>query len=402
MDRASIIEARWIVTGGGEAPVLAGEALLVAEGRIAAIGAPARLRADHPEAEIIGGPGVAVLPGLINAHHHSHAPSVLQQGVGDMLLESWLLGLSACRAVPARLATLMGAFRLLRTGVTAVVDVLSGGATQEAFAADVGETLAAYQRAGLRAAVAAGVSFESLLVAGDDRAFIESLPPELQTLARDRLAARRGIGPEAYFEVMDDLVRAWPGRGRVALWYGPPGPQWVGDKVMAEIAAAAERHDTGIQTHALESFYEGLHGPRAYGEPTIAHLARLGVLSERFSIAHGVWLTEPEIEILARTGAAVSHNPSSNLRLRAGIAPLNALRAAGVTVALGMDGTALNDDDDMFTEMRLALRLHRPPQYGAPHPSPADILALATAGGAKLLRAQEELGVVCVVGIALP
>jgi cytosine/adenosine deaminase-related metal-dependent hydrolase len=157
-------------------------------------------------------------------------------------------------------------------------------------------------------------------------------------------------------------------------------------------AEAAERLDAGVQTHALESFYEKLHGPRSYGKPTLLHLDDLGVLGPRFSIAHGVWLTEPEIEVLAETGAAVSHNPSSNLRLRAGVAPLNALLAAGVTVALGMDGTTLNDDEDMFAEMRLALRLHRTPMLDGPAPEPREILALATAGGAKLLRAEHRLG----------
>jgi cytosine/adenosine deaminase-related metal-dependent hydrolase len=116
------------------------------------------------------------------------------------------------------------------------------------------------------------------------------------------------------------------------------------------------------------------------------------VLSPRFSIAHGVWLSEAEINILADTGAAISHNPSSNLRLRAGIAPLNALLAANVTTALGMDGTTLNDDEDMLTEMRLAMRLHRTPRLHTPAPAPTDIFQMATLGGAKLLRKDTELG----------
>ena len=154
----------------------------------------------------------------------------------------------------------------------------------------------------------------------------------------------------------------------------------------------AEVYDTGIQTHVAESVYEKLHGPRDYGKPTMLHLRDLGVLSPRFSIAHGVWLTEAEIAVLAETGAAISHNPSSNLRLRVGIAPLNALLESGATVALGMDGTTLDDDEDMFAEMRVALRLNRTPRLGTPAPSPARILEMATAGGARLLRKDTELG----------
>ena len=147
-----------------------------------------------------------------------------------------------------------------------------------------------------------------------------------------------------------------------------------------------------MQTHCNESIYEMMQSPKFKGLPTVLHLERLGVLSERFSIAHGVWLKESEIAALASSGAAVSHNPSSNLRLRAGIAPLNALLAAGVTVGIGMDGTTLNEDEDMFTEMRLVMRLHRAPLLGTPAPGSAKVLELATAGGARLMRREHELG----------
>ncbi len=116
------------------------------------------------------------------------------------------------------------------------------------------------------------------------------------------------------------------------------------------------------------------------------------MLSPRFSIAHGVWLNEADLAILATTGAAVSHNPGSNLRLRAGIAPLNAMLAAGVTVGLGMDGFALGDDEDMFAEMRLAARLHRTPQFDTPAPSYQDIFHLATMGSAKLMGKGDHIG----------
>ena len=163
---------------------------------------------------------------------------------------------------------------------------------------------------------------------------------------------------------------------------------------MQRIVEQAEARDTGVQTHVSESFYEMLHGPRYYGKPTIRHLFDLGVLGPRFSIAHGVWLTQPEIELMAETGAAVSHNPSSNLRLRAGIAPLNAMLASGVTVALGMDGTTINDEEDYFDEMRLAMRLHRTPSFDGPAPAPTRVLEMATAGGARLMRKEATLGAI--------
>ena len=206
------------------------------------------------------------------------------------------------------------------------------------------------------------------------------------------MPAPDAMSEDDYLAIMDDIHGAYGDRPRIDVWYGPPGPQWVSDEFMQRMAERAGALDTGIQTHVNESYYEKLHGLRFYGKPTVCHLRDLGVLSPRFSIAHGVWLTEEEIAVLAETGAAVSHNPSSNLRLHAGIAPLNALLAAGVTTAMGMDGTSINDDEDMFAEMRLVMRLSRTPRLEAPAADPARVFRMATAGGAKLLRKETTLG----------
>ena len=84
-----------------------------------------------------------------------------------------------------------------------------------------------------------------------------------------------------------------------------------------------------------------------WGRTPVEHLNALGFLGPEVSCAHCVWLTEQDIDIMAQTGATVCHNPSSNLRLKNGIAPVNALLAQGVNVALGTDSTSINDDDDM-------------------------------------------------------
>ncbi|MCZ7569264.1 MAG: amidohydrolase family protein [Ardenticatenaceae bacterium] len=350
------------------------------------------LRAHYPEAEVLGSAGHVVLPGLINAHHHSNPVGSIQRGIPDLQLESWLLTLAHRRQADPSLATLLSAARLLRSGVTSVVDVHSGRGTPEAVAEGIQQTLRAYDEAGIRAALAVGVTEQSYLVWGEDEQFLASLPPATRVVAQRRLPKPGDITVDDYFAIFDEIWRAYQAHPRLALWFGPPGPQWCSDALLERIAAAAQRYDTGIQTHLLESIYEKSHGLRAYGEPTLLHLEALGVLSPRFSFAHGVWLSEAEIAVLASSGASLSHNPSSNLRLRSGIAPLNALLAAGVTVGLGLDGHTLNDDDDMFTEMRLALRLHRSPGLGTPEPTASDILRLATTGGARLLGAEARLG----------
>jgi len=392
MAERKIVRGRWVIADDETA--IADGAVAVEGAEIVEIGTWADLEPHYADAEALGSDSVAVMPGLINAHHHSAGATALQHGLPDLLLEPWILMHARLRASDPYLDTLLSAARLLRTGVTSVVDVVSGRATAEAYAARCLNALEAYDRAGLRVAFAPGIHDQGYLVHGrdGDRAFLAGLPADLRRAAEATLPGADAIDRDDYFGVLDDLHGRYRAHERIAVWFGPPGPPWVSDDFLLAIAERAAARDTGIQTHLEESYYERLHGPRAYGRATLAHLAALGVLGPRFSIAHGVWLSEPEIEILADSGAAVSHNPGSNLRLRAGIAPLNAFLAAGATVALGMDGTTLDDDEDMFAEMRLALRLNRPPLIGAPAPSPAEIFALATQGGAKLMRAEARLG----------
>jgi 5-methylthioadenosine/S-adenosylhomocysteine deaminase len=393
MSKTRLVRGRWIVTGAeGADAILANGAVVVEGNEIRATGPWETLREQYPDAEVLGSDQYAVLPGLINAHHHSSGVTALQQGIPDGVLEPWLLTLAKRRRTDLYLSTVLSAARLLRTGVTTVVDVHSGRGTADEFAGTIRHALSAYEESGIRVAFAAGMTEESHLVWGEDEAFLASLPGDARAAAEQRLPGEDHLSPADYFDVFDDLWREYENHPRLSLWFAPPGPQWCSDDFLVRIAEAAARYDTGIQTHLLESIYEKYHGPRAYGRPTLLHLQDLGILNPRVSFAHGVWLTEAELEVLAQSGASVSHNPSSNLRLRAGIAPLNAMLAAGVNVAVGMDGTTLNDDEDMFTEMRLALRLNRPPHLDDPAPSPGRIFELATGGGARLLRAETRLG----------
>lgn len=387
----TLVRGRWVIPAWDEA-VLEDAAVVVQGGRIAALQPWAAARAAHPGAAILGSEHAAILPGLINAHHHSQGLSSIQMGLPDRLLEPWLLTWAAIRDGDRHLETLLSAARLLATGVTTAVDLWTGGGDQDGLAAAVRASRRGYDEAGLRVAFAPGFRARSFLVwgEGEDERFIAALPAPLQPAARRLLPPP--LSEAAYLELMEDLVGEARGAARFALWYQAPGPQWVSDRFLQAIAERAAAHDTGLQSHVSESLYEKLHGPRDYGRDTVLHLERLGVLSPRFSIAHGVWLNEAEIAAMARSGAALAHNPGSNLRLQAGIAPVLALEAAGVTVGLGMDATTLDDDDDMLAEMRLALRLHREPMLGRPGLAPRDALRLATAGGARLMRREAALG----------
>jgi 5-methylthioadenosine/S-adenosylhomocysteine deaminase len=390
-----LVRGKWVIPDA-DGDVINDGAVAVEDGKIAAIGSFADLKSAHPDAEVTGGDHMAVMPGLINAHHHSGAASHVQHGGPDMLLESWLKALWLMRPSPTRFDILFSATRLLQSGVTSVVDLYSPVGNEKAVATDCATALAAYDEVGIRCAFGPGIKDQGFLGVGPgacDEDFLTLLPDGLA--ARARAHAMPGSDhttPDQYLAIMDDLIGAWREHERIDVIYGPAGPPWITDGFFTKIAEAAERHDALIQTHVSESFYEKLQGPKFTGRPMLLHLHDLGLTSPRFSIAHGVWMTDAEIAVMAGTGTAVSHNPSSNLRLRAGVAPLNAFLEAGVTTAIGMDSTTINDDEDMLAEMRLALRLARTPTYHEPAPEPADILRSALQGGAKLLRKEDTLG----------
>lgn len=384
-----LIRGRWVFTGTTTLP---DGAIAYQNDRIVAVDSWANLRAAYPNAPVLGSEQFVVMPGLINAHHHSNGVPHSLQGIDDTFLELWLFANLGLRSQDPTLKTLLTIAQLLQSGVTTVVDVTTISGPPETAHASLTARLNAYEQAGMRVALTPGATYDSFLVHHEDAAFLASLPAALQARVQTLLPLEQTLTPADYLALISEFVTTYKPHPHIDIWFGPSGPQWVSEALMVDIAAAAARLETQIQTHAVESFHEKLMGPRFYGKSVIAHLQALGVLSPRFSIAHGVWLNEADLAILATTGAAVSHNPGSNLRLRAGIAPLNAMLAAGVTVGLGMDGFALGDDEDMFAEMRLAARLHRTPQFDTPAPSYQDIFHLATMGSAKLMGKGDHIG----------
>lgn len=390
-DSIQLIQGRWIFGTDG---VLSDGAVVVKGDTILEIGDWEELRDRYTDASVLGSSHHAVLPGLINAHHHSNGVPNSLLGIEDDLLELWLYSRNAKRSQHSTLRTLLSAAYLLQTGVTSVVDVASIGDSVESSQQEMQSCLSAYEQAGLRVAFTPGAKYDSFLVhgKGQDAQFISTLPAELQQKIKALTTLNQGLSSVDYLNIVSDAAKQYQSHPLIDIWFGPPGPQWVGDDLLVEIVETANSLRTSVQTHALESFYEKEMGPQFYGESVITHLDNLGVLSPQFSMAHGVWVNERDIEILSRTGASISHNPSSNLRLRAGIAPLSALLAGGVTVGLGMDGTTLNDDEDMFTEMRLAMRLARSPQIRDSVPTYLEIFQIATAGGAKLFGKADSIG----------
>ena len=393
MNEDYLVHSRWLITAADQ-PVITDGALLIRAGEIAAVGEWHALRASYPDVRVVGNGDCAVIPGLINAHHHSHAMSGIQHGVMDDLLEPWILAWAGMRPLDRYLNTLVSAGIQLGAGVTSVVDMMgfSGGAEQ--FAATTRQALSAFKDAGIRAALAPGVTTRSHFISGDgeDAEFLKSLPDDIRSLAEHLQPPADLMDDEDYFAVMDDCQRETAPEARLDLWYGPPGPQWVSENCLLRCVEKTRAWQCRLQTHINESFYEKLLGPRHHGCSMIEHLDRLDALGPHFTIAHGTWLNATDIALLTERGAAVSHNPSSNLRLRAGVAPLSEFIQSGLTTGIGMDATTLNEDEDMFAEIRLALRLQMSPFIESDCLSVEDIFNAATVGGAGLLGKSHHLG----------
>jgi 5-methylthioadenosine/S-adenosylhomocysteine deaminase len=179
--------------------------------------------------------------------------------------------------------------------------------------------------------------------------------------------------------------------GRVRAWVGLEHLMYCTPACFAAGVALAEEFDTGLHTHSSESVWEVQESLRLWGRRPIEVFHQRGVLGPRSVVAHGVWLDDREISLLAQTGTSIVHCPCSNMKLASGPARVGALRAAGVTVGLGSDGEKENNDLDLFEEMKFASLLAKVSTLDPTTGNPWDVLEMATCDGARALG----LGDVC-------
>lgn len=360
---------------------------------IVAVGTYSRLAELYPNEDEIGSDEYVVLPGLINAHDHGRAPSSFQLGVADDYLEIWLMALMGQRTINPYLATAYASMQLIESGVTTVLhsyydpNLTRNESTLE-------NTIKAYEQAGLRTALAMGILDESP-INSLCRKLLPSLSARLKGQVSDFMGQRSYLSVDDFFAIFRTWHQEYNKKesGRIRVLLGPVSVHWCSKDLLVRIQKEAEATQTAIQAHVLETIYQREQALRKHGKTVIAWLAEIGLLSSLLSCAHCVWVTDNDIDLLAETRTSVVHNPSSNLRLRSGIAPLNIMLQRGVNVALGMDSHTLNDDGDMLQEMRLAANLHRVPEVGAYYPPTRQMLAMATKSGAKALLLDEEVGV---------
>lgn len=320
------------------------ETVAIRNGRIAtSVGHDSRVLVDEPDGLIV--------PAIADAHDHGRPAGGMAFGAPDGALETWLPAVRRLPRVDPEVAATAFYGDLLRSGVTAAMH-LERPSSPERLLADlpvVGRTAAAM---GMSIALAVPLADQRRLLYVDDGEAIDALrqcgfPGDPSSLLPE------DPPPVAEQLALVDAVAAAVDDPRINVQYGPTGPQWASDELLEGVAEASERTGRRIHMHLLETERQRVWSDREHPGGAVKHLDRIGLLSDRLSVAHGVWLRPEELELLAERGVTVVVNASSNLRLRSGIAPGAAAIAAGVPVALGLDGTTLDDDLDAFREARL-------------------------------------------------
>ena len=368
-------------------------AVAVEGDRIAAVGTYGELKARYPNAEEIGSDRQVALPGLVNTHHHGWGLTTFQLGFVDDYLESWIIDIWQLPLVDAYLDCLWSDLRNIRSGVTTLLHA-AYGRDWSRYEGETRDKLRAHEDSGIRVGYAVHSLDQNLFVYRDNESFLGSLPPDLADRIRSSLAEINPAGTDEFFRLLDTLVREYADHPRIKIMICPVAPQWCSDPLLRAIRERATEYGTGIHMHCLESPYQREFGFASYGKSTVEHLHELGMLGPDVSLGHAVWLKDRDMEICAETGTSVCHNASSNLRLRVGILPAARMLEKGVNVSIGMDGTTLNDDEDMLQELRLVSKLHRAPrglEYTA-CPTPFDVLTMGTVNGARSVTMESEIG----------
>ena len=337
--------------------------------------------------EVIDAKGKLIIPGMVNAHYHSH--DVLAKGLfEEMPFDVWTLhsnpgnyGNRSQREI--RLRTLLGAAESLRNGITTIQDFLTVVPQDDA---TVDTVLSAYEEAGVRVVFAVAVRDKAAL---DIAPFI---PKDLPEAIRQKLAGTDRTARSELDYVAGQIKRLGLKPTPRQTWaLAPSAPQRCSPELLEGMAALSRQHGLPVFTHVYETRPQAA-AARVQSFSLLKLLADAGLMNEKLNLVHGVWLTPDDIGQLADAGARVVHNPISNLKLKSGVAPILDLHRAGIEVALGCDNYSCAETQNIFIAMRMLCLL---PAVTDPEPGPIDAayaLRAATVNGARAVGLGGQAG----------
>ena len=327
---------------------------------IVAVGDQNEINKEYTAKETTDCGGKILMPGLVNAH--THVPMTLLRGLADDLrLDVWLMGYMMpverefVNPEFVKLGTSLGCAEFIRSGVTAFCDMYY-------FEEDVAKATA---DAGLRAVCAQTV--------------LKFSSPDADSW-EDSLALAR------------DFIERWKGHPLIIPSVAPHAPYTCTDEILRATADLAVEFDVPLHTHLAETALERENLRNEQGMPVIPYVKKQGLLEAKVIAAHCVHIDLGEMRTLLHAGAGVAHNPSSNLKLASGFAPVTKMLEVGLNVGIGTDGPASNNDLDMFEEVRLASFIAKAVSND-PTAVPAPLaLAMATRIGAQALHIGHLIG----------
>ncbi len=321
---------------------------------IVAVGSEAELKKEYLATETIDCGGKVLMPGLVNAH--THVPMTLVRGLADDLrLDVWLMGymLPVERQFVSpefvRLGTLIACAEQIRSGVTTFNDMYF-------FEDDIAQATA---DAGMRA-----VCGESVM----------KYPAPDAPSYDDSLAYAR------------EFIKKWKGHPLIVPAIAPHAPYSTNPEIIRACVDLAKEFDVPLHIHISETAFEVENMRKEQGMPVIPYVKKLGLFEAKVIAAHCVHIDTGEIRTLQHANAGVSHNPSSNLKLASGFAPVAKMLADGLNVGIGTDGPASNNDLDMFEEVRLASFVAKAASNDPTVLPAATALTMATRLGAQALH----------------
>jgi 5-methylthioadenosine/S-adenosylhomocysteine deaminase len=344
-------QTRRIIDDGG---------IAISNGRIVAIGPRAEIERGYTSRQRVNAPGKVLGPGLINGH--THIPMVLFRGLADDLdLQEWLTKYifpAEAKNVTedfVRVGTRLGLAEMIRGGTTTYCDMYY---FEDAIADESA-------KAGVR-----GIAGQTLIdfPVADNKTFDEGLAS------------------------VERFVARWKGHELIIPAIAPHAPYTVSEEHLKAVRAFSDRTGAPIVIHIAETKREVDDMVKAKGASPVAYLDRIGFLNQRVIAAHMVWPQGTDIAILQKRGVGVVHNPQSNMKLAAGVAPVPRMLKDGVLLGLGTDGAASNNDLNMWEEMDTVAKLHKVFTGDPKVISAQQAFEFATIRGAQALHLEKEIG----------
>ena len=398
----TLVYGKYLIRGAGERRQIVKNGAACVEGSIIKDVGDFKVLSKSYQYDLkVGSEKHIVMPGLINSHDHGNGISLILRGISDGPLETWVQdffyrGMEGWNTYDN---VMLSCINQIENGVTCFInhyyspfDLLDSNRHTE----DVESAVRACVDSGGRALFSPAFTNQNYCTY-EDGSFLGTLPEGIRRSFNLSVATESDKAErlKQYVSGFRELHRRYDGKDeRIRVYLGPSNVHWVSDDAWLEIKKTANRLKTGIHTHLVETRYQAQYGTKFLGKTPAKHLDDLAILGPEVSCAHSIWLTREDISILAKTRATAVHNPSSNLRLFNGIAPALEMKRAGMSVAIGLDGTTINDEQDMFQEMRLCSLLHRHPGIQARHLSPNEILDMNLTGGSKVALDEGGIGAI--------